>query len=202
LIVVDIETSGLDIEKDQILSIGAVDLDNASRTFYEECRLLDGAKVSEEALRVTGFSLAMLTDKRKPILVAVLRNFLDWTSGCTERTLAGENPWFDIAFLRRMSKEYGLAWQFGHRYVDLHSLSYVAHLRSGKLPPPQEGRSSVSLDQTLQFVGLRPRDGVHNALTDAKLEAEAISRLVYSKSLLKEFSQYRVPDYLGMLAIA
>src|SRR5438309_10297822 len=39
LIVVDVETSGLDDEADQILSIGAVDFDLAS-TYYEECRLL------------------------------------------------------------------------------------------------------------------------------------------------------------------
>jgi DNA polymerase III epsilon subunit-like protein len=34
MIIVDVETSGLDINNHQILSIGAIDLENPERQFY------------------------------------------------------------------------------------------------------------------------------------------------------------------------
>ncbi len=200
LIVVDIETSGLDVENNQILSIGAVDFESPSRTYYDECRLLPAAEVSEEALAVTGFSFSTLGDSSRLTPAEVLGNFMKWANGCRERTLAGENPWFDTAFLRRASREYGLLWPFGHRFVDLHSLSYVAQLRSGILALDLHGTSGVSLDRTLQYVGLVPRKGIHNALADAKLEAEAFSRLIYARNLLEEYSQYRIPNHLAIVS--
>lgn len=36
----------------------------------------------------------------------------------------------------------------------------------------------------------------HNALTGAKMEAEAFSRFIYGKSFFKEFENYPVPHYL------
>jgi DNA polymerase III epsilon subunit-like protein len=196
LIVVDVETTGLELEKHQIISIGAVDFANPRETYYKECRLSRGAKVSKKALIIAGFTLAQLKDKRKPLLKEILREFLRWTTTCKERTLAGENIWFDVRFLQHASRKYGLTWPFGHRYVDLHSVSYAARLRARKRAMVADGVSSLSLDETLRFVGLKPRKGPHHALNDAKLEAEALSRLMYEKALLKEFSEYRLPSYL------
>ena len=43
MIVVDVETSGMDAYKHSLLSIGAVDFENPVERFYEECRIWDGA---------------------------------------------------------------------------------------------------------------------------------------------------------------
>ena len=48
MIIIDVETTGLDPKKYSIVSIGAVDFKKPMRTFYEECRIWDGAEVSEE----------------------------------------------------------------------------------------------------------------------------------------------------------
>jgi DNA polymerase III epsilon subunit-like protein len=196
LIVVDVETTGLDPGKDQIISIGAVDFASPHRTYYKECRLSRGVKASRDALEITGFSLVSLKDTNKPTLREILRDFEKWTAKCNERTLAGENPWFDATFLRRAFREHGLSWPFGHRYVDLHSLSYATMMRIKKRATASGGKSGLSLDETLRCVGLEPRKGFHNALGDAKLEAEAFSRLIYGKALFKEYTKYHLPDYL------
>lgn len=196
MIVVDVETTGLDPERDQIISIGAVDFANPRRTYYNECRLSRGVKASNDALRITGFTLSSLKDTDKPTLKEILRDFLRWTTRCRERTLAGENPWFDATFLRCASRKRGLSWSFGHRYVDLHSVSYATMLRVKKHAIVSIGESRLSLDKTLQCVGLESRKGFHNALCDSKLEAEAFSRLIYGKALFKEYSKCRLPVYL------
>ena len=56
MIVVDVETSGLDDEKNSLLSIGAVDFYNPKNQFYGECRVREGAEVNPEALEVNGFT--------------------------------------------------------------------------------------------------------------------------------------------------
>ena len=38
MIILDIETTGVNPEKHAIVSVGAVDFLNPSRTFYEECK--------------------------------------------------------------------------------------------------------------------------------------------------------------------
>jgi DNA polymerase III epsilon subunit-like protein len=143
--------------------------------------------------------MSSLRDKGKPTLRVILKQFYRWTSNRKDRLLAGENPWFDAMFLRTASKRYGIHWPFGHRYVDLHSISLATSLRLNKHLASSNGESDLSLDKTLQNVGLEPRTGVHNALDDAKLEAEALSRLIYGKALLKEFMPYKVPAYLRRL---
>jgi DNA polymerase III epsilon subunit-like protein len=196
LIVVDIETTGLDLERDQIVSIGAVNFAKPQQTYYNECRLSRRVRPTEEALHVTGFSLKDLTSRRRPTEGEIVRQFLDWGKKSRMRMLAGENPWFDAAFLRRASKKYGIVWPFGHRLVDLHSVSYSMLLRLKECAIIPKRKSPLSLDKTLKFVGLEPRKTFHNALGDAKLEAEALSRLIYGKSLLDEYSKYGVPSYL------
>jgi DNA polymerase III epsilon subunit-like protein len=195
LIVVDVETTGLDPERHQIISIGAVNFADPREPYYGECRLSPGSEVSEEALKITGVTLEEL-ERRKRTLEEILQEFLKWTTTCKERTLAGENIWFDARFLQHALGKCGLAWTFGHRYVDLHSVSYAMRTRAKKCAMVANGVSSLSLDETLQFVGLKPRKGSHHAREDAKLEAEALSRLMYGKALLKKFSRYRLPTYL------
>jgi len=62
MIVVDLETTGLDPGENSIVSIGAIDFVNPSRTFYKECRIPAGTKVSKESLKITGLTLKGLKD--------------------------------------------------------------------------------------------------------------------------------------------
>ena len=52
MIVVDLETTGVDPRKHSILSIGAVDFNNQENYFYGECRIREGALIDNYALAV------------------------------------------------------------------------------------------------------------------------------------------------------
>lgn len=196
MIVVDVETTGTDPKKHSIVSIGAVEFYNPQNQFYSECRIFDGAEITD-ALDINGFSKESLFDPTKPTLEAAVKSFLEWTSQCTYKTLAGENPNFDRNFLHASAERYSLKWTLGRRVVDLHSVSYAKHLELEVIALPlKDGVSELKADATYAFVGIPEETKPHNALNGAKWEAEAFSRLLYGKSLLPEFQEYSIPAYL------
>ena len=191
MIVVDVETTGIDPKKHSIVSIGAVSFYNSRNQFYQECKIWDGSEVTEEALKINGFSEEDIKNPNKKTLKEVIKNFLNWADNIKNKTIAGENPSFDRDFLKASIERSGLKWEFGYRTVDLHSLCYANYLKRGEALP-----AKLNTDKTLNYVGLPDEPKPHNALTGAKMEAEAFSRLIYGKVLLKEFEKYRIPDYL------
>ena len=198
MVIVDVETTGLDPNRHCIVSVGAVDFMNpANAFFYAECRIWDDAEVSEIALRTNGFSLEALFDAEKRTVRQIICDFGVWLGNVGSRTVAGENPAFDRDFLVAASRRTGIELGLGRRTVDVHALCYSHHLRRGIAPPLREGKSELSLDATLRYVGLSDEPKPHNALTGAKMEAEARSRLIYGRPLLGEFQEYAVPEYLS-----
>ncbi len=195
MIVVDVETTGIYSKENSIVSIGAVDFLNPKNQFYEECKIWEGAEITDEALGVNGFTREEITNPDKQSLEDVVKKFINWTEGIEDKTLAGENPSFDRDFLMESAKRYGVEWPLGHRTIDLHSLSYENHLRRGLVLPMKNNRTDLNSNKTLVYVGLPEEPNPHNALTGAKMEAEAFSRLIYGKNLLEEYNGFEIPDY-------
>lgn len=196
MIVVDVETTGLDPQKYSIVSIGAVDFCRPSSQFYVECRVWDGALVDDVALRVNGFSREQVLDSKKKSLDSAIREFLSWTESCEDRTFAGQNVSFDYGFLRSAANRAGFSFRFAYRSVDLHSVCR-AHMMSRRVPLPlKEFKTDLDTNKALVYTGLPAEPDPHNALTGAKMIAEALSRLIHGKNLLPEYSAYAIPDYL------
>ncbi len=193
MIIVDIETTGLDPTKNSIVSIGALDFSNPENQFYGECRPLDGTVIDKKALEINGFSAEDLNRKNKSCQ-ELTEEFLNWAEKIEEKILAGENVWLDAGFLKKSAERIDRKWNFGHRLFDLHTLSYFHHLLQNK--DLIKKKSNLSLDETLKYVGLPQEPRPHNALTGTKMEAEAFSRLIYKKNFLKEFKKYPLPNYL------
>lgn len=198
MIVVDIETTGLDPTKHSIVSIGALDFSDPQNQFYQECRIFDGAEITLEALEINGFSEEQVRDGNKKSLEQAVKEFFLWSDSCSDKTLAGENPSFDRDFLRASAERYGILWTFGYRTIDLHSLCYSHYIRRGMNPPNKNGRTDLNLDKILNYVGLPSEPRPHHALTGAKMEAEALSRFIYGKPLLEEFKRYELPYHLAL----
>ncbi|KKU70659.1 MAG: Exonuclease RNase T and DNA polymerase III [Parcubacteria group bacterium GW2011_GWA2_47_21] len=192
MIIVDVETSGITPVRHSLLSVGAVDFSNPGRLFYEECRIFDGAHVDKESLKINGFTNEEITDSKKKTDREVIESFLRWANEAKERTIAGQNPAFDRDFLQATAHRYHLDWKFAHRTIDLHSVCYSHMIEHGIRPPEDKGHSALNLDRILKYVGLRPREGKHNGLADAKLEAEAFSRLFYKRGLLPEYEKFPI----------
>ena len=196
MIVVDIEASGLNAERDSIVSIGAVDFDNPARQLYEECRIWDGAHINEDALAVNGFTRGQITDPKKQTEGEAVHKFIAFAAPVVDCTLAGQNPSFDRDMLKAAAARAGhTEWPFAFRTVDSHTLGWMHMIKRG-LPAPvdaQKRRSALDLDALLVYCGIPEEPTPHNALTGAKCHAEVISRLLYDKKLLPEFERYAIP---------
>lgn len=202
MIVIDIEASGTNYEKHSIVSIGAIDFDNPTNRFYEECRIWEGAHIAEDSLAITGFTEAEANDPKKLPEGEVVRRFLEWSQHMGDRTLAGQNVSFDRDFLRAACEREGLSWDFAHRTIDTHSLAWMHMVKRGLTPPidPEHRRSALNLDAVLNYCGIADEPEPHNALTGALSHAEVISRLLYDRKLLSEFVQYDIPWKRSLLA--
>lgn len=196
MIIVDVETTGVNPQKNSIVSIGALDFFNPTNKFYEKCIIWHDAEISPIALEINGFSREDVCVNNKNSLRSIMKKYLSWIESVEDKTIVGENPAFDFDFLKASADKYALPWIQGRRTIDLHSISYAHMLSRGIHPPTKNGVSALSADKTYSYVGLRKEPKPHNALTGAKMEGEAISRLIYGKSLLKEYEKYFIPDYL------
>lgn len=193
MILVDVEASGVEYHKHSIVSIGALDFDNPTNRFYEECKVWDGAHIMDEALEVNGFTKDEITDPTKKTEGEITRAFLEWAETIKERTLVGQNVSFDRDFLKAAAEREHLNWQLAYRTIDTHTLAHMHMIKRGLIPPVANGRSALNLDAVLNYVGIPSEPEPHNALTGALSHAEVTSRLLYDKKLLPEFEEFEIP---------
>ena len=195
MLIVDIEASGTEYQKHSIVSIGALDFDNPTNRFYEECQIWEGAHIMDGALEVNGFSKEEIIDVSKQTEESAVKKFLVWMEDIRDRTLVGQNISFDRDFLRAASARAHLDWTLAYRTVDTHSLCWMHIAKRGlSLPVDAEHkRSSLDLDAVLQYCGIPDEPHPHNALTGALSHAEVTSRLMFDRKLLPEFEQFEIP---------
>ncbi len=208
MIVVDIETSGLDFEKCGIWQIGALDFYNPENTFLEEARIDDEDVVQDKELEVTGKTEEKFRNKDKQSQKQLLKNFFKWLEGIKIKNFICENPQFDLGFIATKARKYGLKILFHHRAYDLHSIASLKYFEVKREFLIKDNHSDMGLPRTLEFCGIPDerriiednkvvKEGkLHNALEDCKLEAECFSRIVYGKGLFKEYSKFPIPEYL------
>ena len=190
MIVIDVESSGANPNKNSILSLAALDFNNPENIFYEECRLDSGAEVDPESLKVNGFTLESIEDPSKQSVEELIVKFLLWAKPIKNKVFVAQNTWFDKEFLRMACEKYNLDWPFGRRVIDLHSLAYMEMLKANQDPNASGSVSELSLSKIAEHYGLPKQPEPHNALSDAKIQAEVLSRMVFKKNLLKEFEKY------------
>lgn len=196
MLITDVETTGLSAKKCSIVSIGAIDFSNPERTFYRECKPWEGALLEEGALKCNGFTREQLMDGNRMPLVQAMTDYVMWVLQSQEQTLAGHNfGTFDSKFIKAAVEMYNLNWRIQSRCVDLHSVCYADYLKRGIPLPQRNNRTNITSDVAFQYVGLPAEPQPHNALTGAKCIAEAFSRIIYGKSLLKEFEQHPIPEH-------
>ena len=196
MLIVDLETTGVDPSKNSIVSFGAIDFLHPERTFYVECRPWNGAIIDPDALEVNGFTQEQIMDENKKTLYEAMNEFITWVGQSERQTLAGHNFGFDWAFLKATADIYNMSWKPHKRIVDLHSICYIDFLKRHEEPPLKDKRTDLSFNKVLNYVGLPDEPKPHNALFGAKAAAESFSRIIYGKLLLEEFKQYPLTDYL------
>lgn len=197
MISLDVESSGLDPRACSILSLGALDTDDPTNQFYDECRAWEGAQVNDEALQVNGFSREEIgPESGKKSEAELIRDFIAWaTDRPQNRTLLAQNVPFDLGFVQQACKRAGVESPFAHRALDLHSLCWMHMTMRGKRPPidVEKRRTAINLPAVLEYCGLPDEPSPHNALTGALCHAEAFARMAYNKSILPDFSTFDIP---------
>lgn len=167
MIIVDIETTGVDPQTHGIVSIGAVDYDTGE-TFYGECRIYKTDEWTEEALKINGFTFEQITDPTKQTAYELYQKFVKWSEPRSSM-LAGHNiGGFDLIFLKEIHKRNRKSDKFPFRYqtVDLHSVYYSRF------------KKSLSMSKICQNLGIEPEPPIHNALTGALKEYECFKILL------------------------
>lgn len=189
MIVFDMEATSLDHVNGAMVSLGAVDMADPTRTYYREYRIWNGARVDDEALAVNGFSQEEITDVNKPLFAEVAQQLIDWINECSSQILAGHNVMFDINFLKAEFDRAGIDWPWGHRSIDLHTVAFTKVFKeTNQEPLRSDGHSKMSLGEVCKLAGITfERDKTHNALEDAKLTADCLSRLLFDNKLYPEY---------------
>ena len=196
MIVVDIETSGLDFNKCGIWQIGALDLDNPGNTFLEESRIDEEDIIQDKALEIIGKIEGELRDKGKQSQKQLLENFFKWCESVKIKNCICENPQFDLGFIWVKARKFNLDNPIPYRAYDLHSIASLKYLQLNSKFLINEDHSDMGLTNTLNFCGIPDNRKEHNALEDCKLTAECFFRIVYGKGCLEEYEGFEIPEYL------
>lgn len=196
MIVLDIETTGLDPKRHSIIEIGAIDFNNPTNYFNGKCQIWSGAAVDLSALEVNGFTLKEIQDQNILTQVELISDFKTWTDSIEDRTIAGQNIDFDISFLIESTRRIGQKFNWGKRKVDQHAIAYAHYLKRNIKPPLKDGTSNLDSDTIMNYAGLPPEPRPHRALNGARYETESLSRLIFGKGVFDEFAEYAIPDYL------
>ncbi len=164
-VVFDLETTGLHCDKNEIIEIGAVKLQNGAITDRFSTFVNPKEPIPYRIEELTGISDAMVADA--PPLEEILPQFLKFCEGCV---MVAHNAEFDMGFIDEKAGKLGIQKEFT-------SLDTVALARI--LLPDLRG---YKLDQVAKAVGV-PLKNHHRAVEDAQCTA-----LIFEKFLkmLKE----------------
>jgi DNA polymerase III epsilon subunit family exonuclease len=165
-LVYDLEMTGLDPEKDEIIEMATVPM-TGERIEQRDgffVQLNPQRSINVDAKKVHGISGDKYDMAQLPQIETVLPQFISQAFG---KIIVGQNPALDLEFLQVASKISAIMLP-RFRVVDISRLFYYFYPVSER----------YNLDEIAMRFGLRRREGVHNAWDDALLTAKIFSRML------------------------
>ncbi len=160
IVVFDIETTGLDRERDQIIELGAVKIDDGNIIERFSTFVKPTKHIPYEVTKLTGISEDMVADA--PPIGLVIRDFFNFSKDCV---LCGHNIIeFDMHFIRREGAAEGL--DFDNEIIDTLNEARVARLRTTRF----------NLGTVTKLLGIS-LEGAHRAWNDAYATAQVLLKL-------------------------
>jgi DNA polymerase III epsilon subunit family exonuclease len=192
IVIFDVETTGLSSKTDEIIELGAVELEGSDfgRTFRELAKPI--CRIQPAATAVHGYTAAKLKGEQSSL--DLVHNFMTWLGG-SELVLAGHNSSFDIDFLRTavgvLNRVKGTAWEVPTK--SLCTMRLIIDAFDGRV---------LDLDQACRLFGIkRRRRGLHGALEDAQLTGRLLLSLMqwphYADSEALPLKRYKRADKQG-----
>lgn len=163
IVAIDFETTGLNPSRDQIISMGAIKLQNENRvTLNRLVKLSDNVRLPKQITQLTQITSEVLENNGIQLRQALteLREF------CAGATIVGYNINFDRKFLNEALIKYHLP-PFENKMVDI--LGYVRKVESNL--------ASYHLEDVLDYFGIA-HFKMHNALGDAMAAFDLTQKLM------------------------
>jgi len=183
IVVLDVETGGLDPQKDSILSLGAVVWEDGELKERIYFMVNEGdIKADPKALAINGLSVEEVQREGADPKAAVAM-FRQWMANAGlnvmpgKVTMGGHNVAFDAGFVERLFRLAGARNPFAYRRICTQSAALFL-MAAGKLP----GISGTGLDSLCAHFHIDIREGGaqgrHNAQEDAVATAKLLTMLV------------------------
>ena len=183
-VVLDLETSGLNTNRDLLLSIGAIVIEDGAIDFGQqfECTLQRDAQPSNDSVLLHGLGPSAIAAGVAPA---------DGLLACMEfigasPVLAFHAP-FDQRMLSRALND-SLGYKLQHLFIDLADVAPLLY--------PDAGIRQGGLDDWVRYCGLHVQER-HNASADALVTAE-LALILFSQARRQGYTQ--LPTLLSALA--
>jgi len=165
----DIETTGLDFRKHEIIEIGAVlfhaETGNILKTFNEKVMPKSIELGDSKAMSINGFSFNDWI--RSITLEEAMKKYQEFSEGSM---FAAHNMIFDYSFLDEASEKTNVPLIFGRHKIDLPSLAWAKGLFS-EIP-------IMSLKNLCLYFEIEPEPAIHRALTGAMKGYEVYKKIM------------------------
>ncbi len=159
-VVFDLETTGLEANKDEIIEIGACKIENGRITEIFSTFVNPNKKLHNEIVQLTGITDAMLKDA--PTINYVLPDFYKF---CYGSTLVAHNISFDIGFIYSAAKK--LSYNFDNPLMDTLEMAHK------KLPGLKNYKLGTIVDKLNIIL-----NNAHRAVNDATATAKVFIKLM------------------------
>lgn len=151
----DIETTGLEVETEEIIEIGALKVIDGKvvdrfMEFVKPKKL-----ISEKITEITGITNEMVAQARP--IEEVIKDFVSF---CADHVLIGHNIQFDYKFCKRYASMHGYA--FEKKGIDTLKIARAVHKE-------MESKSLGALCEHYQIINHAAHRAYHDALATAKL---------------------------------
>lgn len=173
LLFVDVETTGLDDTKHEVIEVAAIrtsaDGETVKSTFEAKLKPLNIKVAEPRALEINGYSEAEWSDdkcKERSFVVDQLQRMAAADGGTV---LVGQNVSFDEGFLTPLFTAFGMKAPWGYHKVDTVALAWPLFVST-----PLEG---LSLGKLCAFLGVEQQP-THRALADAMACREVYLKLM------------------------
>ena len=184
LVVLDLETSGLNTNRDLVLSIGAIVIEDGAIDFGQqfECTLQRDAQPTNDSVLIHGLGPSAIAAGVAPA---------EGLLGCMEFIGASPVLAFHAPFDQRMLSRAlydSLGYKLQHLFIDLADVAPLLY--------PDAGIRKGGLDDWVRYCGLHVQER-HNASADALVTAE-LALILFSQARRQGYAQ--LPALLSALA--
>jgi DNA polymerase III epsilon subunit-like protein len=180
--VVDVETTGLDDRKNDIIELSLYRLtDDIQKTWC--IKPINPEAIDPDSLRINGHKLEDLLHQTKEgreryldpskVMIEIENWVMEDEVPNTQRVLAGQNVGFDRGFLEQhwIKLQAKDSFPFGRRFIDTMQIQFFMDLCSGQM---MEG---YSLNNLVKKYGLK-NEKAHTAAADTKVTKEVLMKQV------------------------